>query len=293
MSAEKVRVRYSDFPIEACTEDGALAVITLTEGPAYRSVGAAMAIADGAVLAGSLSSGCIERDVALHARALRKVRTLRYGSGSPFFDIRLPCGGALEVTLLPRPADVVLSAIGEARARRVSCELSLTAEGLSLGTAASPILEFTLEPDLAFHVFGKGPEARMFAGIVHSAGFEVRLLSHDEETLNLARVPVTRITPGVMPDPAHFDAYSAVVLFFHDHHLEPPILSAASRSPAFYVGAQGSRRSRATRDLALRDLGVPEESIARMKGPIGLLQRARDARTLAVSVLAEVVEAAR
>ncbi len=75
--------------------DGVLAMITDTEGAFFREVGAIMAFGPSGTRVGSLSAGCIEADLATHAiAALANGRpiSLRYGTRSPFFDLRLPCG---------------------------------------------------------------------------------------------------------------------------------------------------------------------------------------------------------
>jgi xanthine dehydrogenase accessory factor len=295
------RISYAEFPFQICLhhpDDSVLAVITETDGPAYRPVGAAAVVRDGRMVAGNMSSGCVDRDVALHAmEALRgcKARRLRYGRGSPFFDITLPCGGALEITLLPRPDPSVLQQIDEARQSRCGITLSIAEGGLCVGEGAHDRLHLRLEPDIALHVFGKGPEAETFAAMATAAGYPTQLYAPDEETLQAAQAKGVAAHPlirGHWPQAARFDPFTAVLLFFHDHEWESPILQAAASSRAFYIGAQGSRLTRQKRDAALAGLGVPEPLIATMRGPIGLIPRARDARTLAISVLAEVVSAA-
>lgn len=296
-----LRISYSEFPCDACVQypnDSVLAVITGTEGPAYRPVGAAAAVRTGRVVAGSLSSGCIEHDVAVHAMECLRVgqaRQLRYGCGSPFFDIALPCGGALDVTLLPRPDPSVLRQIEASRQARRGISLTLANGRLCLDDTQPADLRLRLEPDLALHVFGKGPEAETFAAMASAAGYSTQLYTPDDETLLAARskgVAARRLIRGHWPEAALFDPFAAVVLFFHDHDWEPPILQAAATSRAFYIGAQGSRRTRQKRDAALAELGVPAPLVEAMRGPIGLIPHARDARTLAISVLAEVVAAA-
>lgn len=87
------------------------------------------------------------------------------------------------------------------------------------------------------------------------------------------------------------DAYSAVLLLFHDHHREIAILRAALETPAFWIGAQGSRTVHARRQQDLRALGLGPAQLARLRGPIGLIPDARDPVTLAISVLAEITAA--
>lgn len=67
-------------------------------------------------------------------------------------------------------------------------------------------------------------------------------------------------------------------------------MKQALSSPAFYVGAMGSRKTHALREAYLADIGVPEEERRRMVAPIGLIPSTRDPATLALSTLAQVVE---
>lgn len=93
-----------------------------------------------------------------------------------------------------------------------------------------------------------------------------------------------------IPEHVIVDPRTAILLFFHDHDWEPPILKQALTTPAFYIGAQGSKRARDSRHAALIELGMAEKDLTRLRGPIGLINSARDARTLAISVLAEAVQ---
>jgi xanthine dehydrogenase accessory factor len=284
------------------SDDGVLAMIVGVEGPSYRPVGAMMAIDAGGRRTGTLSSGCVENDIALHAlEALEAGRpaVIRYGRGSPFMDIQLPCGGGLEIALLPRPDRAVLAALAEAReARRpVTLSVNLSDGALALspdgGTGRDgDMFRVRFLPEIRFLVFGKGPEASTFAALVGAAGYPGLLLSPDDETLETARVAGTETrhlaTPG-WPAGLAVDDRTAVVLFFHDHDWEPPILRGAVGTQAFYIGSQGSRRARDARLMELEAMGLTEAERARLRGPIGLVPSARDARTLAVSVLAEVL----
>ncbi len=282
--------------------DAVLAVITGVDGPSYRPLGAYMAILPGGARVGTLSSGCIEQDIVLHAaEALDSGRpkTVRYGLGSPFIDIKLPCGGGLEILLLPRPEQRVLSELVMRQAARRPVTLAIAPDhgGLEIretGATGRDGDRFLVRimPELYFYVFGKGPEASTFAALVQSAGYPNMVLSPDQETLERAHQagsPTCRLKAPEMPVELLADRWSAVVLFFHDHEWEPPILAGALRSDAFYIGAQGSRRARDARMLALQEAGIGVADLARLRGPIGLVPSVRDARTLAVSVLAEIL----
>ena len=284
------------------SEPAVLAVITDIEGPSYRPLGAMMALTASGSRVGSLSSGCVEADIALHAeRALEAnmPKVVRYGRGSPFVDIQLPCGGGLEITLIPNPDRSVLQTVAERFTDRQPCALSFDvgSRDISVGRAQDTGIDgarfhIRLDPEIYFYVFGKGPEAVTFAALVQSAGFPNVLCSPDHETLEAAATggsETRHLTSARFPADFAPDARSAVVLFFHDHDWEPEILNGALASKAFYIGAQGSKRSAAARRAQLMALGTAESDLERLRGPIGLIPSARDARKLAVSVLAEVM----
>jgi xanthine dehydrogenase accessory factor len=292
-------------PIEAIltSPSGAvLAVIAGVEGPSYRPVGAMMAVFPELRRVGSLSSGCIEQDIALNAIEATRAgvpRMLRYGLGSPYLDIQLPCGGGLDILLVPNPNTAILSKLARERSSRKPCSLVIEIDtGLMTLTAARPTkledtrLNVLIEPEIRFLVFGKGSEASTFSALVQSAGFPNLLVTPDIETAEngAAQGCHTRhITQQIFPPDLEVDDRSAIILFFHDHDWEPPILLGALKTPAFYIGAQGSQRARDSRLLVLESMGVPKEDRARLYGPIGLITSTRDAKTLAVSVLAEVL----
>ena len=89
------------------------------------------------------------------------------------------------------------------------------------------------------------------------------------------------------------DARSAVVTLTHDPKLDDPALDAALRSPAFYIGALGSRRTHAKRVARLKELGHGDGAIARIHAPVGLDIAAVTAAEIALSVMAEIVAARR
>jgi xanthine dehydrogenase accessory factor len=89
------------------------------------------------------------------------------------------------------------------------------------------------------------------------------------------------------------DARSAVVTLTHDPKLDDPALDVALRSPCFYIGALGSRRTHAKRVARLQELGHGDGAIARIRAPVGLDIAAVTAPEIALSVLAEVVAARR
>lgn len=279
-----------------------LAFIAGIDGPSYRPLGAAMTVLDKKQWIGTLSSGCVEADISLHAVQAKQAgapHLVKYGRGSPYIDIQLPCGGGLEILLLPNPDIEVLTALKAKQDERIPATLSIdvqTGEMLLKDSGNTSrdndILTIHFEPEPRFVVFGKGPEACTFATLVQAAGYPNVLLSPDEETLQTGEASgceVRHITSPQFPNDLKIDHRSAIVLFFHDHDWEPDILKSALATKAFYIGAQGSRAAQAARYAKMRTLDVSEPDLQRLTGPIGLIPSARDARTLAVSVLSEIL----
>ncbi|EPE93768.1 XdhC family protein [Rhizobium grahamii] len=292
-----------EFSSNATCEGVVLAVLTETRGPAYRSPGAAMAILPDGSFAGAITSGCVEADLILHANDIRvggDVRVLRYGEGSSFIDIRLPCGGGIDVMLFPLRDVQVLRKLSKARKLRRPVSLQISKSGrLTL----APVREtkndahgFTLgfEPPLQFLTFGAGPEASVFAALVEGLGYEQLLVSHDAMTLASTRASGNKcreLTNLSELFALQVDARTAAVLFYHDHDYEPEILKHLLTSSAFYIGAQGSRATQRSRLQRLEEIGVPLERSSRIRGPIGVIPSSPDPKSLAVSVLAEIMVA--
>jgi xanthine dehydrogenase accessory factor len=83
-------------------------------------------------------------------------------------------------------------------------------------------------------------------------------------------------------------ARSAIVALTHDPKLDDPALNAALRSPAFYIGALGSKQTHARRLERLKAQGFSEAELSRIHGPIGLNIGARSPAEIAVAILGEM-----
>lgn len=259
--------------LAAAVPGTALCTIVGIDGSYSRRRGAQLAIAPDGRMAGSLADGCLERELATQAAEARGSGPvlLRFGAGSPFIDFRLPCGAGLDVLLDPAPDGAALSAVIGELDRRRPAVLRLP--------AVSPVAERLFLPTLRLIVLGAGPEPQGLVRLAAAQGLPAELLA-PERDLVLGRAPDLAL-----------DAWTAVVLLFHDHEWEPALADWALRSPAFYVGAQGGRGAREEREQRLAALGHDAASLARLRSPVGLIPHARDAGTLALSILAEVVAA--
>jgi xanthine dehydrogenase accessory factor len=85
------------------------------------------------------------------------------------------------------------------------------------------------------------------------------------------------------------DARTVLCVLTHDAKFDVPLLEAALRMPAAFVGALGSRRTHADRERRLREAGLTDGELARLRSPIGLDLGARTPEETALSIAAEIV----
>lgn len=84
------------------------------------------------------------------------------------------------------------------------------------------------------------------------------------------------------------DARTAIVTLTHDPKLDDPAIRFALRSPAFYLGCLGSKKTHAKRLDRLAEAGFTAEEIARIHAPVGLDIGARTPAEIAVSIMAQI-----
>lgn len=281
----------------------ALVVITQTLGGAVRAPGALLAVSEHDHI-GYISGGCIDADVILQARqALQDghAKSLRYGAGSPFVDLPLPCGGAIDVLILPQPDACTIAEACERLTARSPVTLIYDADGAVAvrqkhARSKSAGLAFTYTPKLRLRIAGRGADALALAQIAQASGYEIKLQLIDEDDLKAAAMAgLSTVEPLIAKSAlpiAEDDAWTAFILLFHDQDWEIPLLRQALEGDAFYVGAVGSRRTHAKRCAALAAAGVASALIDRIHGPIGIVPALRDASPLAISILAEIIDVA-
>ena len=86
------------------------------------------------------------------------------------------------------------------------------------------------------------------------------------------------------------DARTVICVLTHDPKFDVPLLEVALRTPAGYIGAMGSRRTHEDRLDRLREVGVTDDELARLRSPIGLDLGARTPEETAVSIAAELIQ---
>jgi xanthine dehydrogenase accessory factor len=294
------------FMAEAHRSGRRAAVVTITglTGSSSRPIGTLMGVAEDGRFAGSFSGGCIEAAViaeALEAIQDGQPRQVRYGAGSPYIDIRLPCGGGVDLLFQPMPEpDVIRQAILCLEERRPLTFSQGASGGLHIlpGTA-QPLTGWQgatfvswYPPPLRLAVVGHGAESLALVQLGVASGARVTLVTPDERLMaSGARLGAcTKLLAASGSSPALVaDPWSAVVFLFHDHARELSLLEQVITQPWFFIGAMGSRRTHANRLEQLRERGLPEETLTRITAPLGLIPSARDPMTLALSALAQVV----
>jgi len=142
-------------------------------------------------------------------------------------------------------------------------------------------------------VVGAAHISQFLAPMATLAGFEVLVIDPRRAFAAEHRFEGVRLIDA-WPDEALSelkpDATSAVVTLTHDPKLDDPALIAALASPAFYVGALGSKRTHAKRVERLRAAGLDEAVLGRIHAPVGLDLGGRAPREIAVSILAQVIQ---
>lgn len=277
----------------------ALATVSGVEGGAPRGLGAQMAFAAGD-LKGFLSGGCIEADVALHARevlAEGRPRSLVYGEGGPP-DLQLPCGSRLEILLEAlEPDDPAIGRLLElGAARRTALYLSDGVRRRCVAGAAAPdegayTVARLYAPRTRLVVLGAEPIAIALADLAVRMNLEVVFIRPKGPLEEPS--PGLRYLRGAAAEELRrldLDPRTAVAVLTHEGETEEEALRAALPSPAGYVGVLGSRRRIPARLERLRAAGLTEGDLERLRAPIGLRIGGKSPFEIALAILAEITE---
>jgi xanthine dehydrogenase accessory factor len=286
-----------------------LITIVGIEGGSPRGLGAQMAVLSDGRYTGYVSGGCADAAVAAealklysegHNNTVLSDAVLRFGAGSRYMDIQLPCGGAIDLHFCFNPHANVITDMIARRARRECFALQLapfsivTNSGLGAGTVSGwhdTVFRRVYPPPVHLLLCGNGIEMTVMAKTAIANGYSAHAIVPDKELaayLTHLDIPVTTLKSLSSAISLAADAQTAIIFLFHDFDWEMKLLPAALSTNAFYIGALGSPKTHAARLKGLQAIGVADEVAARIKGPLGIVPATRNAADLAISVLAEV-----
>jgi xanthine dehydrogenase accessory factor len=285
----------------------ALVTVARTWGSAPRPPGAWMALRDDGRVQGSVSGGCIEDDLIARMAAgeFRGTQPFlqRYGvTRDEAHRFGLPCGGVLELVIEPAPD---LALLNELAQRIGAGQLALRTIDIDAGTVTirdgcrSDQLSWDGRSLTTLHgpawrllIIGAGQISRYLASMAQALDYQVLICDPRVEYSAGWDVPGATLIAG-MPDNVvvdqALDPRSAVIALTHDPKLDDMALLEALKSPAFYVGALGSRANNARRrERLLQHFDLSDAEVARLHGPVGLPIGSRTPPEIAVSILAEI-----
>ncbi|MFZ6759496.1 XdhC family protein [Undibacterium sp. Ji50W] len=289
-----------------------LVTVARTWGSSPRPPGSLMAINGRGETVGSVSGGCIEDDLIYRIReegvqvvcAGNLPLVLRYGiSADQAHRFGLPCGGTVELVLEPVSALSRLDELLLACEQRRSIERTLdlltgqvelrTGQRDGLPQLDEHKLITYLGPQARIIVIGASDLSRYLCQFALSLGFEVIVCDPREEYRASWQLPGVVVSDD-MPDDLILrlqpDTRTAVIALTHDPKLDDLALIDALQSPAFYVGAIGSRRNSEQRRERLRThFDIAEPALQALHGPAGLYIASKTPVEIALSIMAEIV----
>lgn len=285
----------------------ALVTVAKTWGSSPRPPGAWLALRDDGMVQGSVSGGCIEDDL------IARMREGRINGSQPFVlsygvtkeeatRFGLPCGGTLELVVEPAPDVAALAAFttriasGQLQLRCVDTRNGTVAYASGRRGDAMAWLDGKLTtvhgPRRRLLIIGAGQISFYLAQMALPLDYQVIVCDPRVEYSSEWHVPGTELRID-MPDDAvlalELDPNSAVVALTHDPKLDDMALLEALKSPAFYVGALGSRLNNDKRRARLQQyFDISAEEAARLHGPVGLPIGSRTPPEIAIAILAEM-----
>ncbi len=283
-----------------------LATIVKTWGSAPRPVGALLVIRDDGLVSGSVSGGCVEDDLIEKVKAgglaKDKPAITTYGvTNEEANRWGLPCGGTLQLVLEPLTAasgvDELLETIG--KQQLVSRRLEIESGRVTMTPGKwSDMLEFDGKVLATVHgprwrlvLIGAGQMSRYLAEMARMLDYQVTVIDPREEYYSGWDMPGLEVNRG-MPDDVvaamNMDGHSAVVALTHDPKLDDLALMEALKSPAFYVGAIGSKKNNDARRKRLEEFELSKDEIARLHGPVGLYLGSKTPPEIALAIMAEM-----
>ncbi|MCG6933471.1 MAG: XdhC family protein [Gallionella sp.] len=284
-----------------------LVTVVETFGSSPRPPGAMLALRGDGQAVGSVSGGCIEDDLVLRAKRGElpndRCEVLTFGvTKEEARRFRLPCGGVIRVVVEPvQNRDWVAQLLQLVQAHRlVRRTLHFATRQVELDDAGrTDNISFDGSTLVTVHgprwrmlIIGAGQSSAYLARMAQALDYEVHVCDPRAEMRATWDVPDTLLS-GEMPDDAVIalqpDRATAIIALTHDPKLDDMALLEALKSPAFYVGALGSKANNEKRRERLALFDLTSQEIDRLHGPVGLRIGSRTPPEIAVSILAHLI----
>jgi xanthine dehydrogenase accessory factor len=310
-------------------EEVALATVVRTWGSGPRGPGAKMALTKDARISGSVSGGCVESAVVeegIEVLSTGTPKLLKFGvSDETAWNVGLTCGGSIEI-FVEKLSDSLFESFSTAIAERKAIARATVIRGVDTGWSVfvrEGDSAKTLTEQVAMRALEQGecsvytdedgaeifldvelpaPTLVMIGGVHISIALTAMAKALGYRTIvidprgvfgNEERFPHADRLISEWSDEGlealGLDRSSAVATLTHDPKIDDPALMVALRSPAFFVGALGSKKTQEKRRKRLLDRGLTEAELSRLFAPVGLDIGSRSPEEIALSVLAQIV----
>ncbi len=288
-----------------------LCTIVETWGSSPRPEGSWLAVSETGLWSGSVSGGCLEEDLLRRTASAGPdaPQVIDYGiTDSDRDTFRLPCGGRIRLLVEPLNSPEARTHVRqlaaalqrrEPLARKVCLnaapELVSPEPGALLSVAFDgQQLRHVLQPECRLLLIGAGEVTRYVAEFAIAADFDVTICEPRKTFADgwaHHHIPLERQLPDDLITEQFSDAWSAVLALAHDPRIDDMGLLAALASPAFYIGAMGSRISSEARRQRLASLGLDHASLGRLRAPVGVNIPSKTPAEIGISVVADLIVA--
>ena len=304
-----------------------LVTVVRTWGSSPRPVGSIAAVRDDGVLVGSVSGGCVEKQLSEQildskdTSLLNNINTTLETASEDQPEVAgshivshhiddeqarrygLSCGGELELVFeLLKENDALNPLLHHLESReRIVRTVDLETGAVSLQSASreqgfglqGTQLNKVFGPDWRLLIVGAGQLSRFTAEFALALDYEVIVCEPRpgfREAWNVDGTTLVDMSPDDAVLKYATDQHSAVLALTHDPNVDDMALMEALPGKAFYVGALGSRTNYEKRKKRLQAIGLELAEIERLHGPVGLDIGSRTSAEIAISIIAHLVQ---
>ncbi|HQT81637.1 MAG: hypothetical protein B7Z60_04595 [Ferrovum sp. 37-45-19] len=283
-----------------------LITLVKTVGSAPRSAGALLAVTDQGELVGSVSGGCVEDQLTDYIKQYppQLPQYMSYGvDQNQALRYLLPCGGSIEILIEPLGPHSLIEklCVHIEKKNKVLRRLNTNTGEVTLSLidltphpkvkVEAPLLEVTFGPRYRLLIIGANQIGLYLAQMAEALDFHITVCDPREEIRRswpLQHLTVSQLMPDDFIKAQLPDMNTAIVALTHDLKQDDLALLEALTSPAFYVGAVGSRKTQEARKMRLESFALSTEQLAKLKGPIGLSIGSKTPPEIALAILAQI-----